>query len=154
TNIRTVFWVLREDPAAGYAYRVLLGDGYSSGDFGSEYGSPGTIWRPCCTNGNILNGQTRLNGQLVDGTSTLRPRTISVLSLVTTGDVSASNFGWSNGYSPWHGDLAELVVYDRALGADERKQVEDYLRIQYWDVTATPGDHQVSLSWTTRPSAV
>jgi PA14 domain-containing protein len=154
TNIRTVFWVLREDPSAGYAYRVMLGDGYSSSDFSGEYGSPGPIWRSCCTNGFILNGQTRLNGQLIDGTATPRPRTWSVLSLVTTGDVTASNFGWSNGYSPWHGDLAELAIYDRALGADERKQVEDYLRIQYWDVSATPGDHQVSLAWTTRPSAV
>jgi hypothetical protein len=78
---------------------------------------------------------------------------MSVISLVTTGDTAANNFGWMDGHY-WWGDLAELIIYDRALGSDEREQVEDYLRIKYWDVTALPGDHQVTLGWTTHPGAV
>ena len=150
TTTKTVFWVMKEDPAAPPAYRVLLGDS-STSDFASEY--YGQLWRSCCTSSSILGGTTRINGQVVDGIQTVRPRTMSVLSLVTAGNVNASNFGYSPGYSPWQGDLAELVLYDTALSIENRKKVEDYLRIKYWDVTAAPGNHQVTLSWTTRPAA-
>ena len=42
--------------------------------------------------------------------------------------------------TPWLGDLAELVVYDRALTAAERKGVEDYLLAKYGigEQVATP----------------
>jgi hypothetical protein len=50
---------------------------------------------------------------------------------VSTGPVNASNFGASLGQAGWWGDLAELVVYDRALTAEERRAVEDYLNARY-----------------------
>jgi hypothetical protein len=92
---------------------------------------------------------------LINGTVTNRPRTMSVLSVVTTGPVTADRFGSGNGPNRgWWGDLAELVIYDRPLDAAERKSVEDYLRIKYWGVTAAlAGDHQVTLSWPLRPGA-
>ncbi len=37
----------------------------------------------------------------------------------------------------WHGDMAEILVYDRALGEDERQQVWDYLAGRYDLSTAT-----------------
>ena len=51
--------------------------------------------------------------------------------MVTTGNVSAQKFGDANSSEPWLGDLAELIVYDRALTETERKQVEDYLNAKY-----------------------
>jgi PA14 domain-containing protein/chitobiase/beta-hexosaminidase-like protein/Big-like domain-containing protein/carboxypeptidase family protein len=155
TTVRTVFWVVKEDAAATAGYRPLLGDS-STADFAAGYGAPGTIWRnDCCWNDAVVGGQTRVNGTPVDGRSVARPRTMSVISLVTTADVRASNFAQAAGYGswPWWGDLAELVIYDRPLSTDERKQVEDYLRIRYWDLSVVPGNHQVTLSWTTRPGA-
>ena len=41
----------------------------------------------------------------------------------------------------WQGDIAELIVYDRALSSGERSQVEDYLAAKWFgtsDGTATP----------------
>ena len=156
TTIRTVFWVVKEDAAAAAGYRPLLGDPWTA-DFAAGSGAPGTIWRnDCCWNDAVVGGQTRVNGTAVDGRSVARPRTMSVISLVTTADVRASNFAQAAGYEswPWWGDLAELVIYDRPLSTEERKQVEDYLRIRYWDLSVTPGNQQVALSWVTRPGAV
>jgi hypothetical protein len=130
-NIRTVFWVVSESAAATAAYRSLLGDSSSNNDFAGEYGAPGSIWRSCCTSPRVIGGHTRLNGAPVDGTITSRPRNISVISLVTTDVVSADRFGNDPGYSPWWGDLAELVVYSRALTDAEVQQVEAHLMNKY-----------------------
>jgi hypothetical protein len=147
--------VVREDPAAtNFTRRSLLGDGPTD-DFLGGYGAPGPLWEgSCCDNvGNVINGQTWLNGVPVDGRSTTRPRTMSVISLVTAGDTRASNFGRARDWDPWWGDLSELIIYDQPLSSTDHKAVEDYLRIRYWEVRAAPGDHQVSLSWLPRPGA-
>ena len=154
TTIRTVFWVVKEDAAATSAYRSLLGDA-SSRDFYGGPGAPGTLWRGnCCENfARVVNGQTFIDGLPVDGTIATRPRIMSVISAVTTGDTAANYFGWmDNQY--WWGDLAELIIYNRPLSAQERKSVEDHLRIKYWDVSVAAGIQQVSLSWRARPDAV
>ena len=57
---------------------------------------------------------------------------MSVISVVTTGNTSADRFSSDRVYGRyWWGDLAELVVYDRALSAAEVRQVEDYLNGRY-----------------------
>jgi len=156
TNIRTVFWVIREDAAATNEYRFLLHDSTNATtDFHGGY--PRYIWYQYGAP-KMVTGQTWLNGLPIDGTITERPRTMSVLSVVTAETLPpaiADRFGSGNGANRyWWGDLAELVIYDRPLGATERKSVEDYLRVKYWDVSVTPGVHQVSLSWMTRPGAL
>ncbi len=80
---------------------------------------------------NVRNGQTWVNGLPMNGTTTPRPRTLSVISLVTTGDMSATKFGEAYQSQPWWGDLAELIVYERELTALERKTVEDHLLAKY-----------------------
>jgi hypothetical protein len=133
TGIRTVFWVVSESPSASVAsWRPLLGDG-TLFDFLGGNGAPGKIWDPTFAHANIRNGQTYLNGQPIDGTTTDRPRTLSLLSLVTTTSVTASNFAIDRNLAgrAWWGDLAELIVYDRALSPSERRSVEEYLRAKY-----------------------
>jgi hypothetical protein len=132
STIRTVFWVVREDPAATAAYRFLLGDD-TTRDFHGGHGAPGPIWWGSGYENYqfVVNGQTFLNGLPVNGVTTLRPRTMSLISLVTTGGVRANNFGRAYTQSNWWGDLAELVVYDRALSDQERRSVEDYLNARY-----------------------
>jgi hypothetical protein len=127
TNIRTVFWVIREDAAATNEYRFLLHD-CCTADF---HGGYPYIWYTGASS-NVVNGQTWLNGAPINGTTTNRPKVMSVLSVVTTGNVSADRFGSGNAAGRyWWGDLAELVIYDRALSAAEVRQVEDYLNGRY-----------------------
>jgi hypothetical protein len=135
--VRTVLWVLRESETAGIVSRSLLGHGSWTfyGGVGTAAGAttpevPGALWGSNAS-GYVTGGQTRVNGVPVDGLKTPRPRSMAVVSLVTTGAVSADKFGASSGSSPWSGDLAELIVYDRALSAAEVTQVEDYLNARY-----------------------
>ena len=134
-TVRTVFWVVKETGPTGATPRSLLSD-VSSYNFHGGTGvntpeAPGPLWSGYAA-GDVRNGRTQLNGIPVDGTVTLRPRQMSVLSWVTAGGgQTADRFAGSASTSPWRGDLAELIVYDRALGADEVKQIEDYLLWKY-----------------------
>jgi hypothetical protein len=129
--IRTVFWVVAESDTATASYRSLLGHG-SFRDFEGDYGTPGAIWRNGIASSRVTGGQTRVNGVPVDGGVTPRPREMAVISLVTTDVTSADRFGTNPmAGSAWWGDLAELIVFDRALGADEVRTVEQYLMSKY-----------------------
>jgi hypothetical protein len=132
TTMRTVFWVLREDEEATEA-RPLLGD-VSTRHF---YAGTSTLWQGGVTSASVVNGQTWVNGLPVDGLAAGRPRAMSVVSVVATGDTIADKFGAGiGGFNPspqlnWWGELAELIVYDRALSASEHRAVEDYLNGKY-----------------------
>lgn len=129
TGIRSVFWVVRESTAATPGYRLLLGDG-ALYDF--EGGSAKQIWDASYASPSIRSGQTRVNGLVVNGTTTDRPTTMSIVSLVTTGSVTANNFSNDrNGGRYWWGDLAELIIYDSALSDADRQAVEQYLAARY-----------------------
>jgi hypothetical protein len=132
TGIRSVFWVVKESTAAGSDQRPLLGDG-GNDVWRGGFGAPGPIWlnNGCCVAGGVLNGQTWVNGRSVVGTSELRPRILSVISLVTSAPVNADRFGHDAVNTWWWGDLAELIVYDRALSTAERLSVETYLKTKY-----------------------
>jgi hypothetical protein len=68
----------------------------------------------------------------VDATATPRPRQVSVVSWVTAGaGMWADRFGEALYTNPWQGDLAELIVYDRALDTAEVRQIEDFLNARY-----------------------
>jgi hypothetical protein len=123
---------VRESSASVASWRPLLGDG-TLFDFLGGNGAPGKIWDPTFAHANIRNGQTYLNGQPIDGTTTDRPRTLSLLSLVTPTSVTAGNFAIDRNLAgrAWWGDLAELIVYDRALSPSERRSVEEYLKAKY-----------------------
>jgi hypothetical protein len=150
TTMRTVFWVVREDPTAPANYRFLLGDA-NAYDFHS--GAAHQLWSGY-TNAAILNGETRVNGALVNGQTTDRPTSLAIVSLVTTANVTADAFSRDRTYGrSWWGDLAELVVYDRALTSAERKQVEDHLAIKYALYVPTLAAPQISPngSWALAP---
>ena len=120
-TVRTVFWMVSESEAAGPGARSLLGD-VSIAHFRGGDGDPGTIW----ATGALLavkNGQTWVNGELVDGTVELRPRSLAVISLTTTGNTIAAEFGKGRFTQPWNGDLTELLIYDRPLSPGERQSV-------------------------------
>ena len=129
TKIRTVFWVVRADGSSNTDYRFLLGD---SSLYDLCSGTPSAIWSSTYTSASVRNGETRLNGALVNGTTTARPTTLSAISLVTTGDVTADAFSRDRTVGrSWWGDLAELLVYDRPLSDSERETIEGYLAAKY-----------------------
>jgi hypothetical protein len=147
--VRTVFWVVAESPDAGFGERGLLGDSYRRHFRGGE-GDPGAIWSGGAES-FVKDGQTWVNGLPVNAVGgapgesdpvdvARRPREMSVISWVTSGQGghglyfgrSKTQVGWGTSADVfWHGDLAELIIYDRALTEDEVRQVEDYLNARY-----------------------
>ncbi len=127
TNIRTVFWVIREDPAATPLWRFLLGD---STTYDFHGGAQHQLYQAADVSPFILNGQTRINGGMpIDGNTVDRPTSLSIISLVTTGPVRASNFSRQMNLDRyWWGDLGELLIYDVALSDTDRQSVETYLK--------------------------
>lgn len=141
TTIRSVFWVCKENPSAGIN-RFLLGHS-QSWDF---HRGQHNIWDPTWASGFVLNGTTRLDGTIVSGTSTAVPMDrFGLISLVTTGNVRANQLtrDRSNLDASWYGDIAEVLVYNRALTASEVEDVEFYLKDKYFPVV-DPTYHNVT----------
>jgi hypothetical protein len=138
SNARTVFWVVFEDWRAGgaNANRYLLGG--PSGSTLEFCGGWSSLWLSGTASASVTGGSTRFDGAGVNGSATPRPWTPTVISLVTTGDVGFDRLMRHAGHGqPWWGELAEIVVYDRALTAAEVQQVETYLGGRY-GITVQP----------------
>ena len=106
-NVRTVFWVVKESSSApANSGRFILGDG---GTYDFHAGA--NLWDPTYVSSSIRDGVTRINGAVINGTATDRPKTMSVISLITTGNVAADAFSRDRSYGrSWWGDLAELII--------------------------------------------
>lgn len=127
-DIRTVFWVTKENSNA-IKHGLLLGN-YNNYDFFRSYNE---IWHPSASNSYIRSGITRLNSTQIDGTTSNMPNSISLISLVTTNNVSGESFSSDRGdpNKIWEGDLAELIIYNQALTPTEVLQIEQYLNDKY-----------------------
>ncbi len=132
TEGKTFFWVLNEDEGAGTQIRNLLGDDTGT-DFHAGYPS----------NRRILQSAakfdlTKMNGSIIDATTTDRPTTPSVIGFRVneTDSVVFSNFSKDRTFTSrlWKGDLAELIIYNRRLTDAEFQKVEQYL-IKKYDIT-------------------
>jgi hypothetical protein len=125
-----VFWVVNETPGIADGHRPLLGDGSEYHFYG---GAGHRIWDSSHTHSSIQSGQTRVNGVSVNGTTSNRPTSLSIVSLTTTGPVTASSFANDRnvGAQIWSGNLAELIVYDAPLTSQDRQAVERYLGARY-----------------------
>jgi len=145
TDIRTVFWVVKEDTGASDE-RPLLGDG---GSYHFMRGSNGMIWHNQFVSGYISGGTTRLNGTVVDGKTTALTRgTFQRVSVVTTGNVSANQLTKDRTYAnrSWDGEIAEIIVYNQALSDADRQDVADYL-YNKWFVAPPPTPQEQFDSW-------
>ncbi|NLF39209.1 LamG domain-containing protein, partial [bacterium] len=128
-DIRGVFWVMMEDADAANNFHPVLGHS-TTYQFHRGYNKEiyGDTWAPAA----IKNGQTRINGQLVNGTATVVPTTFSLISLITAGDVSANQFGEDRSLGRyWDGDVAEIIIYNVALTDAQREATEEYLSRKY-----------------------
>jgi hypothetical protein len=127
SDIRTVFWVFKKPNINTFTF--FLGDS-AFADF--DPGDP-FIWRTS-TPDAIKLGTTKLMGNVVPGNTTLVPiNSYSLLSLVTTGNVRADRLSYDRGNATrsWTGDMAEVLIYNRALTTEEEVQVGSYLASKY-----------------------
>lgn len=135
-NIRSVFWVLKENASLTSVSFLLGGD--NSIDF-HRGGLNGPLWT---SNGNpfITGGTTKLMGAVVDGTKTALPAaSYQLVSLVTTGNVRANTVTEDRGphdHGSWQGDIAEILIYTRELtklAAPCAAKTISYLSGKDWD---------------------
>lgn len=139
----TVFVVASQSGAAGSQRHFLFLDGPS--------GTLGMFWSDSSTNlflGDATNTWTGLikatpalplaiySGQLVPGGGTSSLWANGALQVTNTGTISATLSQPSIGAAAapsnyWAGDIAAIILYDRALSATERDQVQQYLAQTY-----------------------
>jgi hypothetical protein len=131
-DIRTVFWVMSKK--AGNSGSPLSHPSvyhfYSNGD---------KFWHPQHTHEHVREGRLRING-IVGGSNTNYPTTLTVVSLRTTGNVSASRLGKDRGFDgkySWDGSIGELLVYSNPLSDADVEKVENYL-ISKWRIEGKP----------------
>ena len=151
-NIRTVFWVIKEDADAADSARFLLGD-QGGGTYDFHRGGGKTIWNSSHAP-MMFNGTTELNGTEINGRTTVMPTSMSVLSVRTTGNARANSLSRDrniNGRS-WDGDVAELIIYDRELAASEMVGIYLYLEAKYGiDIAVDTAAATVSHVWVQVP---
>lgn len=130
TDIRTVFWVVKEDEDATISGRCLLGHDTQFDFFrGPNYNLFHIDW----ANAFVLEGTTKLNFSAVDATSTTVPHNFSIVSLVTTGDCRASRITLDRELftNVWDGEFLELIIYNEPLDSAAVLSVEGYLAERY-----------------------
>jgi hypothetical protein len=127
-DIRTVFWVMSK----------------KAGNFGSPLSHPSVhhfysngakFWHPQHTHEHIRKGSLRINGISGNASSTY-PTRLSVVSLRTSGNVTASRVGKDRGFDGkynWDGEIGELLVYSQALPDADIEKLENYL-IHKWKI--------------------
>jgi autotransporter-associated beta strand protein len=126
-TIRTVFWVVKETTPGAH---FLLGD---DNTYHFHRGASGNLWDASYCSGNVRNGSTKLNGTTVNGTTTPLGNGWKLVSVVTAGNCEASRIAKDRNIAArsWDGDIAEIIIYDRALSANEEQLIGGYLSQKY-----------------------
>jgi len=144
SNIRTVFWVVKERAVKDVG-SFLLGDS-DTADFHRQFNNDRHVWEG--GNEKVMNGKTLLMGSQARGLNpSIPPERFVVISLVTTGDVQANQITNDRAFKDrgWRGDMAEILIYTKALSDDEEASVGRYLARKYGLKTEYPpeGEHRV-----------
>ena len=137
-TIRTVFWVVSRNPS-GLQYTFLFGDTISYiYDFCGASNMNSYIFSNAYTSTYVKSGLIKLNGtscQPIEATGSAipMPTTPSVFSVRTTSNVAASTLSKDRTQltRSWTGDIAEVIIYNRALTNYEISRVENYLATKY-----------------------
>ena len=131
TNVRTVFWIIKESPLAnGILRRPLLGHPgglYYTRSLNEDF------WDSALALPEVVNGLTRLNQENINGTNTVIPTEFSLITLVTTGNTPASHITMEASAfgRTWWGELAELIIFSEELTTSQIQSIELYLANKY-----------------------
>ncbi len=133
STVRSVFWVIGSQKGGGFLLgcdpRYGIDDNYAHFHRGDLFDNIlGRIWRGNAS-ASVRGGVTRLNGVTVNGETTPLGGGFDLISVVTTGDTRASMFAGDRTFPERSGGqmLAEVLVFTRALSAQEVRDVEAYL---------------------------
>jgi len=122
-TIRTVFWMFRAVTST-----LAFSLGHATAYHFHSTTTPPYYWYGGNASTYVRQGNTRVNGQAINHETTIMPSSLSVCSLVTTGNVSADNFSRDRTQSRWlNAELGELIIYTAALSDTDRGTVETYL---------------------------
>ena len=140
-DIRTVFWVISIDQAySSSGYRYVLSDStkhphWHNNNNGKLFGSH--------SNSHVKNGTTRLNGSIINGTNTDQPTNLSILTVKTTGNTDADQFGYDRTITSrqWIGKLGELIIFNTALSDSDIEKVECQLANKWCLTDSLPNSH-------------
>ena len=127
-DIRTIFWVMKKNVGNS-------GSPLSHGTSHHFYSNGDQFWHPQHTHEHIRNGRLLVNSSLASAVSHY-PTALSVVSLRTTGNVTASRLGKDRNHQGkynWDGDIGELIVYNQPLEDKDIQKVEDFL-INKWKI--------------------
>ncbi|MEM6347174.1 MAG: lamin tail domain-containing protein, partial [Bacteroidota bacterium] len=128
-DIRTLFVVSKLNNPSTQDYIPLLGH---SNSFDFHGGTAGKVFSSTYANSVVKNGDWRQNGIAFTDPNTTHTGNYSYLSVVTTGNAKIDQIVEDRNLSRlWEGDIAEIIVYDRALTTSERNEVETYLNLKY-----------------------
>ena len=124
-GIKTVFWVLGSQDGGGMPLGTRENADGSSFKRSSIDDASGAIWDSGVP---ASYGVTRINGAIVDGETTGFNGGYQLMSLVVDQGCIASAFATHKNVELYGGQrIAEVIVYDRLLLDQERRDVEAYL---------------------------
>ena len=170
-QVGSVLVVLREHPDAEHAYRPFVSHALPGGEPANWHrGRERQFWSEQWGQPVVYNGQTKVDGIGVNGLTATIPTDYAVVSQVNLGTVPVNQIGRDRGWASrvWYGEIAELLLFDRLLSAEEENDVGWYLSQKYGLSTAyefgglrlvSPTDGglgialPVGLSWTAYPGA-
>lgn len=95
------------------------------------------------TPSSTLDGQTYLNGKVVDPLTTPNPLQFCVLGTVMT-EVANEEIFYND--MRWEGKIGELLLWDHALSDEEMKGVSEFLR-KKWIATADLESPRTAMEW-------
>lgn len=131
TTVRQIFIVMKWDNQV-IDYVPILG-GATTYDFHGTPGSSYVVWSSyssaCVTGGSGWN-----NGTLLTATTIPKDRTaFQLIELQTSCNATVANISTDRGTMARsiHGDIAEVILYNRTLSTTERQNVERYLKTKY-----------------------
>lgn len=140
TEAQTIFVVLR-------ANNLILGHPYfNTRPFHPGVVRPGKAFSQNYASKAVTGGEGFLNGAKVhigddqDDALEFSAEQLQVFSLVMTDKTPFSYLGWGGSWNfnrYLNGDVAELLVYSRALSDSERRQIEKYLAAS-WKIGIAP----------------
>lgn len=155
TNIQTVFWVVAKDSNSfgQNNERFVLGE--SAGKhFHVGTHKTAFILNTGEASPALRKGVVRVNGNIVDPVKANFSDRLAVISMVATGYVSADQISKDREFKgrSWQGDIAEIILYSRALTDAEREGVEKSLAEKYnvqaaSDTPVTPAAQKKSAAW-------
>ena len=130
TDIRDCFFVMKHRTGSQPGHAPILGDSLSYHFHGN---SDTLLFDSGSASANLMNGIVKINNQVMNPLTIIKPSEYSILSLFPVGNVTAKYITNDRniGGRYWDGDFAEIVIYNQELPALQRQQVEQYFRNKY-----------------------